>query len=158
MARSAALIPITGSDGTIIWQQWTYGELVQHLANDLEPDPSNVDLSILRANTFIPFIYVGLWGTTAAGPSAAYFKDALGIVHLRGRITGGASATTPFTIPLAARPHNPGVDLYACGAYTGAAAGFAFLAVDGSNGNVSVFYSAGVTEVGLGGINWLAEA
>lgn len=33
---SGALVPIIGPSGDIQWQSWTYGELVQHLNNDLD--------------------------------------------------------------------------------------------------------------------------
>jgi hypothetical protein len=33
-----------------------------------------------------------------------YFKDALGIVHLRGKIKTGASGASPFTLPVGYRP------------------------------------------------------
>jgi hypothetical protein len=36
--------------------------------------------------------------------NAAYAKDALGIVHLRGMIKSGTSATTAFTLPAGFRP------------------------------------------------------
>ena len=40
----------------------------------------------------------------ATDPPASFFKDKMGIVHLRGRIDSGSSGTTAFTLPVGYRP------------------------------------------------------
>lgn len=93
--------------------------------------------------------------TTRAGDPAGYFKDPLGFVHLRGRYTNGATGTTAFTLPAGFRPGNTS-DLYSAGGYNGTTAVSTFVVVN-STGNVDLFYAAGATDVGLGGITFLAE-
>ena len=47
------------------------------------------------------------WANATGTPTltpAGYFMDSLGIVHLRGSLTGGALATTMFVLPTAYRP------------------------------------------------------
>lgn len=47
------------------------------------------------------------WVNFGAGPNtAAYLKDALGFVHLRGAIKSGTINTTAFTLPAGYRPSN----------------------------------------------------
>lgn len=78
---------------------------------------------------------------------AAYLKDALGFVHLKGVVKGGLTETVIFTLPVGFRPG-------AAGLYTAA------------HGEVAVFTGGGVqaniTSVGapvnLSGITFLAEA
>ena len=47
--------------------------------------------------------YRNSWGP-AATLTPLYYKDALGIVHLRGRIAGGAPPSVAFTLPEGYRP------------------------------------------------------
>lgn len=159
---SSGLVPVAGADGTVVWQQWEYGELVQHLNGDLTLESGTLTDSVallLKAPGWILLSYLNGWTTSAAGPAAAYYKDALGIVRMRGRITGGASSSTPFSaFPAGYRPRT-GVDLYTCNGYDGTTTPRAgFLAVDGSSGNNSLYFAgAGTPEIGLGSISWLAE-
>jgi hypothetical protein len=44
------------------------------------------------------------WSNTGEGQTVAFYKDQLGIVHLRGIATGGTSAKTIFTLPSGFRP------------------------------------------------------
>jgi hypothetical protein len=63
---------------------------------------------------------------------AGYLRDALGFMHLRGRITGGASGKPAFTLPAGFRP---GVNMIVGLLQSGAAAG-AFLEIFASGGVV----------------------
>lgn len=86
--------------------------------------------------------------TTPGISGAAFFKDGLGFVRLRGRIITGASGTIAFQLPAGYRP---GVkDSYAGGAITGGD----HADID-TSGNVTCFRGAAV--FGLGGISFLAE-
>ena len=47
------------------------------------------------------------WSNATGTPTltpAGYYKDSLGVVHLRGSLTGGAVGTTLFTLPSGYRP------------------------------------------------------
>lgn len=47
----------------------------------------------------------GTWKNAGNGlASAGYAKDSLGVVHLRGDITGGSPGTTAFVLPKGLRP------------------------------------------------------
>lgn len=48
--------------------------------------------------------YQNSWGPLGSGPGAAFTKDAIGVVHLRGLIDGGGSGTVVFTLPSGYRP------------------------------------------------------
>lgn len=90
------------------------------------------------------------WTTPSLGASwvasgsetLQYVMDNDGFVHLRGRVTGGASGSSPFTLPVGFRPAlgrtYPGV-AEVSGAYNGAAVGVA------ANGVVTLFYVGTLT-------------
>lgn len=53
-------------------------------------------------------VFTNSWVNYGAGnPAAAYFKDSLGIVHLRGLIKGGTIGGSAFTLPTGYRPSGP---------------------------------------------------
>jgi hypothetical protein len=81
------------------------------------------------------------WGNLGSGnATAAYFKDAIGIVHLKGIVTGGAAGTTMFALPAGYRPLES--HQWAGGAYTTANV-FAAMRLD-ANGNVYCYTPTGV--------------
>lgn len=98
------------------------------------------------------------WANASGGTPAGYYKDPLGIVHLRGRLNGGANGSNLFNLPVGYRPAlTTDGDLYGCAAYNGgAAAAFADIYWNGTVGAVQVWYS-GTGDIGLGGITFLAE-
>jgi hypothetical protein len=88
------------------------------------------------------------FGSAAAG----YYKDPLGLVHLRGVIQGGTSDTVAFTLPLGLRPtHNLFVAVGAGGPEGG-------LAQVASTGTVTVSCESGGTGciIGLDGVTFRA--
>jgi hypothetical protein len=93
------------------------------------------------------------WSARGGDP-AGYLKDPMGFVHLRGRMFGGSSGTLAFVLPPGFRPGSTD-DIYAAGAWTGSAPTSAFITA-GATG-VFIYYTAGATDVGLGGITFLAE-
>lgn len=93
--------------------------------------------------------------TFVAGSPAGYLKDALGFVHLKGRLTGGPTGAAAFLLPQKFRPGN-GSDLYPAGGFNGTTAVAAFANIL-SNGAVAIYYAAGATDIGLGSISFLAE-
>jgi hypothetical protein len=90
-----------------------------------------------------------------AEETASYAINTIGEVLLRGRVSGGVSASRLTTLGKGARPGI--LDLYGCAGYGGGTTALpAFLTIT-VNGEVVVYLGAGVTEVGLGGVGYLAE-
>lgn len=100
--------------------------------------------------------YQNAWTTVAGATAAAYMKDANGMVHMRGRVTGGASGSSAFVVPAGFRPGGTNDDYPAAG-WTGAAPGAAMVGVSPTTGDVFVYFAAGVTDVSLVGVHFLAE-
>ncbi|WP_285856889.1 phage tail spike protein [Mesobacillus subterraneus] len=73
--------------------------------------------------------------------TAGYYKDAMGFVHLRGFLTGGADGKTLFTLPVGYRPSLR--QLFSCWSNNSA-----------GNGRIDVDTSGNVIAVSAG--NWLA--
>ena len=118
---------------------------------------SGITLSPLTGVTWTNATYQNSWGTSPSCTPAQYYKDPLGYVHLRGRITGGTSATAAFTLPVGFRPGSIN-DLWPCGAWNGSSPGAAFVDFNSGNPGVCfVYYAAGFTDVGLAGVSFLAE-
>ena len=44
------------------------------------------------------------WASSSSYPTVGYFKDTLGIVHLRGVLINGTASTVPFVLPAGYRP------------------------------------------------------
>lgn len=71
--------------------------------------------------------WVNVGGTAA---TAGYLKDPIGFVHLRGRIHGGTSGSTAFTLPAGYRPS--ATDYYSGVIATGASPGYVVIEADGT--------------------------
>lgn len=82
---------------------------------------------------------------------AGYYKDPFGIVRLRGGIAGGASASSPFTLPAGFRP-NAAIAFALADSGTGAIASIA------SSGVITITHGGGTPTVSLESITFLAEA
>ena len=142
-----ALVPVNGPDGSIQWQQWEYGELVQHLNNDLDLSANDTITTTSFTPVWTTVTYQNAWAT--AGTPAAYWKDPHGFVHLRGRISGGATGTVAFTLPVGYRPSDPNSTIPAAG-WSGASPGAALLFFGSAGpGQCFVYYAAGFTDVGF---------
>lgn len=104
----------------------------------------------LTVSAWIAPTLINSWANFGSGfETAAYLKDPLGFVHLKGVITGGASTTVAFVLPAGYRP----------GATTLGAAGGGSLLAEAqafANGDVACTFPA-TTPVGLSGITFLAE-
>lgn len=69
------------------------------------------------------------WTNYGGGFSeAAYYKDSLGMVHLRGMVRGGAIGSNAFVLPVGYRP---GATLYIAGVTSGSAVAIISVAPDG---------------------------
>lgn len=135
-----------------------------------EPHPSyNARLSRLErylANMIVPSAawvaptLLNSWVNTTVGPGtpAGYLKDPFGFVHLRGRLSGGASGTAAFDLPAGFLPAAFSLsDLYPLGVWNGGAA-MSGGVVQIVAGSVNVYVPGGAfTEIGLGSITFLAE-
>jgi hypothetical protein len=94
------------------------------------------------------------WKNAAGSEPAAYTKDLLGFVHLRGRVQSGASGKTIFELPEGFRPGK--LSDYPAGALNGETALAATIIVSEA-GIVNGYYAAGMTDFGLGGVSFFAE-
>lgn len=94
------------------------------------------------------------WANAGSTSKAGYLTDGLGFVHLRGRITGGASGSVAFTLPPGYRPGNT-ADSWPGAGNTAATGSFCLIQI--VNGQVTIYYPSGTTDVGLAGITFLAE-
>jgi hypothetical protein len=91
------------------------------------------------------------WVNGASGEgSVAYFKDPLGMVHLRGYLTTGTSNTIAFVLPAGYRPG--GATYYPSVQANGVAGSFIYV---GTNGNIIPTYSTGGAR--LTAVHYLAE-
>jgi hypothetical protein len=99
-------------------------------------------------------LLVNAWANTGTGENAAYLKDPLGFVHLIGRLAGGATGTTAFTLPAGYRPG--GTQTHPAATFNGAAPINGGVAIS-SAGVVNFFYAAGATDLSISGITFLAE-
>lgn len=61
-------------------------------------------VSSLTAGSWITPTFVNSWVQYDTAHPVGYYKDACGIVHLRGRVSGGTAATVAFTLPSGYRP------------------------------------------------------
>lgn len=94
------------------------------------------------------------WVNTAGEAPASFFRDPYGIVHLRGRIQGGANNTVAFTLPAGYRPgYN---QMLAAAVYSGSTpiAGFVYLQ---TSGVLNMFFQAGAASIAIDGITFRAE-
>jgi hypothetical protein len=92
------------------------------------------------------------WTNIGGGyETTAYLKDGLGFVHLKGVISGGATATTAYVLPAGYRP---GAKTFVSG--TNNAGTSSSVQID-TVGNVLVVIASAGTAVGLSGITFLAE-
>jgi hypothetical protein len=95
---------------------------------------------------------INSWANVA-GWGAGYLRDPFGVVHLRGRVNGGANNSVAFVLPAGYRPGEP----LLCGvAGLNVATPVAAAAAVDTAGNVSLFYTSAV-DIGLGAISFLAE-
>jgi len=154
-ATTGGLVPITTADGSVAWQSWEYNDLLLHLNNDLLLDTSTIPA--LVNGPWINAFYQNAWGTTGGSQPAQFMKDALGFVHLRGRITGGATGSVAFTLPVGYRSGDINT-LMPAGAFNGVTASGAFLNTGiAAAGGISVWFPAGFGDVGFTGLSFLAE-
>lgn len=100
--------------------------------------------------------YEHSWKTLPEFESAAYLKDTLGFVHLRGRITGGVTASVAFTLPAGYRPNVTTIVTPA--AAINVTTPVAALLAIGTTGLVEPYVTGTFTSVGINGISFLAEA
>lgn len=102
--------------------------------------------------TWTALTLVNSWATVS-GRTPSYHKDALGYVHLRGMMSGGASGSLAFTIPAGFRP-----GVFASYVAAGAAANLPNVANLDTTGTMNVFLTTGGSTVALDGIPpFLAE-
>lgn len=88
-----------------------------------------------------------------------YFKDSLGIVHLRGMVRGGTLRNTIFTLPAGYRPINRGLFLVASAMPSaGATNGSGFGRVDVANDGQVTAWEGTNEWLSLDGITFRAEA
>lgn len=100
---------------------------------DLKPIPRSPWINVTAAQ------FQNGWRNVGSGFAfAGYYKDATGLVHIRGRITAGTASTVVFALPIGYRP-DASLMLPAAGYAGGAAA--ASLTID-TNGNVSTLGTA----------------
>lgn len=91
------------------------------------------------------------------GTNVGYFKDALGFVHIMGVVSGGATATSIFTLPQGFRPTH--FRSFACCAKGGGLGTAAFAGVTINNSGNVILNAGSTSELDLGGIApFLAEA
>lgn len=118
----------------------------------------SANIKALTSGSWIAPTFQNSWVNLATATPAGYLKDALGFVHLRGRINGGSSGTTVFTLPSGYRPGTSTAgDLYAIGVNNNIGSPVAGFANINSAGAVAVSFGAGATDLALGGITFLAE-
>lgn len=118
----------------------------------------NVNSPDVVVGKWITPTLINSWANLGSGTvGAGYLKDPFGFVHLRGRILGGAAASIAFALPPGYRPSSAGSDDYAAAGYDGVTGSVPVFVNVASNGNVSIWFSTGPHDVGLGGINFLAE-
>jgi hypothetical protein len=106
----------------------------------------------LTGSAWIVPTLLNSWVATSS--AVGYMKDPLGLVHLRGRVTAGASGTVLFNLPAGFRPGN-GNDTYPAASFNGTTAASAFVYIPTTT--VNLYYSAGGGDVGISGISFLAE-
>ena len=91
------------------------------------------------------------WQNLGSGfETAAYLKDPLGFVHLKGVITGGASGSTAFTLPAGFRSS-------AITAHGAGNTGLNNALVEVNPGGAVIVFISTPSAVGLSGITFLAE-
>ncbi|MCP3744262.1 hypothetical protein [Paenibacillus sp. A3M_27_13] len=106
----------------------------------------------------IPTLVNGWVSVVGGAPyTASYYKDSLGIVHMRGWVTGGvtAQATTIFTLPVGYRPKQRGMFVVYDTGGAGTTLKFATISVN-LDGRVTVDAISGVN-IGLDQVSFLAE-
>ena len=101
------------------------------------------------APTYIAPTLINSWANLGSGFQAAgYFKDADGIVHLAGMVTGGGN-TSVFVLPAGYRP----LTKHRFVVLANGALGYVDVQAGGN-----VFFTTGSPWVSLDGISFLAEA
>jgi hypothetical protein len=145
-------VPITShEDSTRNFE--VLGELLPESEDELQALQETLEALIAKPQWVEPALE-NSWKTVAGTTPAGYTKDALGFVHLRGRIESGVSGKQAFLLPAGFRP--AGNDTYAASVFAGATAGSGLVNAL-AEGEVLVFVNGAFENVGLGGINWLAE-
>ena len=81
--------------------------------------------------------------------AASYYKDPLGVVHIRGHVDTGSSATVAFTLPTGYRIEQNAY--FTCVGVSGAAGNFLYIQTDGT---VTVTRSS--TDISINGISFRA--
>ncbi len=119
------------------------------------PDPTvakvNGTTVPLTGAAWQPLTLINGWSQLSGGETAAFLKDPLGFVHLKGRIMGGASGTEPFNLPAGFIPGQAGTYPVSCqGATSGA------LTIS-STGSTALYWSNNNNDCALSGITFLAE-
>ena len=109
--------------------------------------------SLAKSLPWLPATYINGWSDVGAPwETAAYLKDPLGFVHLKGLATGGANGTVAFVLPAGYRPGASGV----YGALDSGGASVGGTVVD-SSGNVTIYWSNNNVACPVSGITFLAE-
>lgn len=111
-------------------------------------------LTISEKPWIAPVLGEGWKNSGGANSTAGFLKDPLGWVHCKGRIESGATGTIPFILPIDYRPG--ATELFSVAGFEGATPKSVGAAVNKA-GEIQIFFTAGVTNVGLSGINFLAE-
>lgn len=99
------------------------------------------------------------WAQVAGWTTPGFRKDALGFVHIRGRMNGGNSNTVCFTLPAGDRPGG-GTNLFSLTATDSSDAilGAAYCFIQSTGTVTMIFGSAGgTTRLDLTGITFYAE-
>jgi hypothetical protein len=118
---------------------YTIGTAGSTVAGTLTVSTASAGLLTQEAWTAVTFLnsWVNFDATTYQ--SAAYFKDSLGVVHLRGRIKNGTINTAAFTLPVGYRPLKtclfPSLDGVSAAAILGVDTGGNVIPVTGNNGS-----------------------
>jgi hypothetical protein len=114
-----------------------------------------VKTSALVTPSFTDATLTNSWtAADPAVPTAAYTKDALGFVHLRGAIKGGASATSALTLPADLRPAKNVTFAVSCFGDDGVV----FVEPDGKVSPANVGTANCTTVAFLDGVSFLAGA
>jgi hypothetical protein len=92
----------------------------------------------------------GWHNNDATNSSTAFYKDPLGVVHLKGFLTGGASASVAFTLPAGYRPAKA---LFMPAAQPPASPALLRVETDGS---VRLYGTGGSPAIGIAGLTFRA--
>lgn len=129
------------------------GALVRRL---LDTEKRLANLERRKVGAWLTPTLLNSWTQYASSTTRGYFKDPVGVVHLRGRlVTTGASGTTAFQLPAGYRSDSS-YPRFALPAANGTTPVAAFVIIDPS-GNVNITYASGATDVSINGVTFLAE-